>query len=128
MGLVNKVKGIAREAVKAARRSTGWSAVRKKHLADNPRCAACGTNKMLQVHHIKPFKEQPELELDPSNLITLCLIKDCHVDIGHGGHYKFYCSDVLVICASVTAGHLSLNQAKQLAKNLRKLNDGNLTT
>lgn len=83
---------------------------------------------MLQVHHVKPFKEQPELELDSSNLITLCLLRDCHVDIGHGGHYKFYCLDVQVICASIAAGHLSLKQGKELAKNLRRLNDGLLNT
>ncbi len=128
MGITNKITGIARETAKSVRRSAGWSKVRKAHLAANPRCAACGTKRLLQVHHIKPFKEQPELELDPANLITLCLLRDCHVDIGHGGHYKFYCSDVRVICASIVGGHLSLKQGKELAKNMRRLNDGLLNT
>jgi hypothetical protein len=46
---------------------------------------------MLQVHHILPFHLNPQLELDPSNLITLCMGKlECHLIIGHGGDYKDY--------------------------------------
>ena len=70
-------------------RSEGWPAVRRAHLKLHPKCAVCEGTKKLQVHHCAPFHIQPELELDPSNLITLC-------ESGHGG----------VICHEFI-GHLS---------------------
>ena len=53
------------------------------------RCIACGSEKHLQVHHIKPFHLHPELELEPSNLIVLCMdTNECHLKLGHGGSFK----------------------------------------
>jgi hypothetical protein len=77
-------------------RSPAWDDVRDKHLKDHPECVACRTNKKLQVHHIRPFHLHPELELDPKNLITLCMEgdNDCHLKIGHGGSFKYYNPDV----------------------------------
>lgn len=44
---------------------------------DNHTCVGCGAiNLPLEVHHIKPFKEYPELRLDDNNAQTLCV--DCH--------------------------------------------------
>jgi 5-methylcytosine-specific restriction endonuclease McrA len=45
-----------------------------------------------QVHHKVPFHDRPELELDPTNLVTLCGPKhrNHHLDIGHLGDYKCY--------------------------------------
>lgn len=62
-------------------RSSSWPSVRRNFVLSNPDCAACGSNENLNVHHIKPFHENPELELDPSNLITLC--RKHHFRIGH---------------------------------------------
>ena len=82
------------EAVKGkplAVRSSRWETVRKRHLKAFPTCAACGCGQHLQVHHIKPFHLNPELELEDSNLITLCEGKDehqCHLNIGHLGSWK----------------------------------------
>lgn len=74
-------------------RSPKWSAVRKHHLLTHNYCAACGNQENLEVHHIKPFHLHPELELEESNLITLCECKDgreCHLRIGHlGDWHKF---------------------------------------
>lgn len=73
-------------------RSTKWSSVRKKFLQVNNRCAVCGNNKKLEVHHKKSFHKHPELELDTNNLITLCESKKngvtCHLLFGHLGNYK----------------------------------------
>ena len=72
-------------------RSSHWETVRKKHLKSFPTCAACGCSDDLQVHHIKPFHLDPELELEESNLITLCESQDnhkCHLNIGHLGNFK----------------------------------------
>jgi hypothetical protein len=64
-----------------APRSPEWANVRKEHVLQFPRCAACGTVENLNVHHILPFHEHPELELDQNNLITLC--REHHFRIGH---------------------------------------------
>ena len=64
-----------------ADRSSRWISVRRDHIAKNPECVACGSRKDLNVHHIKPFHSHPELELEPSNLITLC--REHHFRIGH---------------------------------------------
>lgn len=82
-----------------AKRSKEWSKIRKQHLIDNPSCAACGETKKLEVHHIKPFHLHPELELEPTNLITLCETASkgiiCHLNIGHNGNYKDINENVL---------------------------------
>lgn len=76
------------------RRSGKWSTVRGRHLMSNPCCAVCGGTKKLQVHHKKPFHLQPELELDPGNLITLCEVDrggvNCHLFVGHLGNFKAF--------------------------------------
>lgn len=74
------------------KRSNHWPTVRKHHLEQNPVCIVCGDKEKLEVHHIKPFHEHPELELEPTNLITMCESKSygiiCHLLVGHNGSYK----------------------------------------
>jgi len=79
---------------RAHKRSPAWSKVEHAYKASNPSCACCGSQKRLQVHHCKPFHLHPELELDPSNLITLCMDLDCHLLVGHGDNFKDYNPDV----------------------------------
>ena len=62
-------------------RSSKWRSVREEFVRQHPRCEACGSTWDLNVHHIKPFAEHPELELDTGNLITLC--REHHFRIGH---------------------------------------------
>lgn len=83
--------------VKPFVRSSGWSKARGTHLAKNPTCANCGKEKMIgmQVHHKKPFHLFPELELDPTNFITLCDNPRCHLDKGHLGNWKSYNENVV---------------------------------
>jgi len=79
-------------------RSSKWPTVRKHHLIANPTCAVCGGTEVLEVHHIEPFHLNPELELDPTNLITLCESKKngvtCHLFFGHCGNYKSFNKNV----------------------------------
>lgn len=75
----------------AAGRSSRWPRVRREFLSEHPVCACCGGKKLLNVHHVKPFHINPELELDPSNLITLCEGSNglnCHLWVGHAGDWK----------------------------------------
>ena len=79
------VKAIIREKSKSKKRSPQWDNVRDEHVLNNPTCAACGSIKRIQVHHIQPYHLYPELELEPTNLITLCMdVEECHLLLGHG--------------------------------------------
>lgn len=66
-------------------RSGQWPRVRGEFLASNGKCAACGSTKDLQAHHVVAFHTRPELELEPSNLIALCegMERNCHRFVGH---------------------------------------------
>jgi len=87
------------------KRSSKWPKVRAAHLHANPMCAACGAVTKLEVHHIEPFHDHPELELDPKNLITLCESTSdgiiCHLCVGHAGDYKAYNPNVVTDAATV---------------------------
>jgi len=87
--IVDVIKG---KAPLSASRSTKWPKVRAEHLKKNSECAVCSGTKTLEVHHVQPFHEHPNLELDPNNLITLCESKNnginCHLAFGHLGNYK----------------------------------------
>ena len=81
-----------------AKRSPKWTQARKKHLELNPVCAACGSNKKLEVHHIKPVHLFSDLELDPANLITLCA-DPCHLLFGHLMNFKSWNKEVVDDCS-----------------------------
>lgn len=88
---LTKIHAVVREVQKTHLRSPEWRTVRDAHLAEFGECAACGSKKSLQVHHIKPFHLHPELELESSNLITLCMEEwNCHLSLGHGGSFRSY--------------------------------------
>ena len=69
-------------AAGGVRRSSKWPGVRAAHLKARPACEACGKREALEVHHIQPFNLRPDLELDPTNLMTLCG-DPCHIVHGH---------------------------------------------
>lgn len=88
---IRYIGSVVREKLKSNRRSSKWDETRDAFIKSNPLCAACGSTKKLQVHHIQPFHLHPELELDLNNLITLCMdINECHLKIGHGGSFSCY--------------------------------------
>lgn len=81
----------SRERRKEKLRSPEWKKVRDDFLEKNPKCAACGGDKKLQVHHKIPFHINPTLELVDENLMTLCMdTNECHLEIGHGDSWKCY--------------------------------------
>lgn len=79
-------------------RSPKWTQVRKEHIKNNPFCIACGRDKKLEVHHIVPVHISPELELAPSNLVTLCA-DPCHLLFGHLMNFKSYNKMVIEDCS-----------------------------
>ena len=62
-------------------RSSEWVQVRNEFVRRHPRCEACGSAYNLNVHHVIPFHQRPDLELVEDNLITLC--REHHFRIGH---------------------------------------------
>ena len=91
--MIKKIKDLVQgKASLGAKRSGQWPRTRKEHLKKHAECAVCGDKDKLEVHHIKPFHTHPELELEPSNLLTMCESKSygiiCHLLIGHNGSYK----------------------------------------
>ena len=64
----------AKSGMFSYRKGIRWrNAKRKAKNRDNHRCCECGSEKNLQVHHIK---SDPALAFTVSNLKTLCI--DCH--------------------------------------------------
>ena len=88
----NVSDAIAGKAPLGVKRSSGWSAVRKRFLETNKTCAVCGGTSKLEVHHVQSFHEHTDLELDPNNLIVLCesgrFGLTCHLLMGHLGNYQ----------------------------------------
>ena len=84
--------------IRYATRSPKWSSVRKEHLKNNPSCIACGRTSKLEIHHKIPVHISPELELDPSNLVTLCA-DPCHLVFGHLLNFKSYNKMVIENCS-----------------------------
>lgn len=80
-------------ALLAGERSPEWTKVRKDFVKAHPVCEICGTAKDIQVHHVKPFHLYPALELEPSNLVTVCISKywgfNCHFSCAHGGNFRW---------------------------------------
>jgi 5-methylcytosine-specific restriction protein A len=73
-------------------RSPEWDKVKRRFKKMHPTCEVCGSRKGLTVHHVIPVYLKPELELEESNLITLCkggtTSVNCHLLIGHLKDYK----------------------------------------
>ena len=116
------VKTVWRE-FKKNRRSPAWRKVRAEHIERHNECAACGSKWLLQVHHIVPFHEDPALELDPDNLITLCAAT-CHLAIGHGGDFKFFNRAVVWMAKQARKGLVTAKAASEAAFACREKNDG----
>lgn len=111
LALLRKLSDVARAYVDTPvkndeGRSPFWPKLRAEHLKGQPACRACGCKDHLEVHHLLPVHLHPELEMDPSNLITLCEkpSRNCHLNVGHAGDWKSYCPDAVQI-AALLLGH-----------------------
>ena len=74
-------------------RSKDWPRVRRRFKKKHPHCAVCGSRRKVQIHHIVPFQFAPDLELEETNLISLCTggrFKglNCHLIFGHRGSFQ----------------------------------------
>lgn len=93
MGILTRINDVLKDKASwSQKRSSQWPKIRKRHLSLYPVCEVCGGTSKLEVHHIVPFHEDPSLELNENNLMTLCESASygvvCHLFIGHFGNYK----------------------------------------
>jgi 5-methylcytosine-specific restriction protein A len=101
---INLLRCKFRDVGISTKRSGRWPTVEKHFREEHPTCAACGGTKNINIHHIHPFHVFPALELDPNNLITLCMGKlECHLQLGHFGNFKFYNPNIRKDAATVLA-------------------------
>lgn len=97
---VNLARNAFRDVGNPVKRSPKWEKLEHEFKLAHPSCAACGSINRLNIHHIKPFHVSPELELDPNNLITMCMdTKECHLKLAHLGSFKTANSNIIVDAA-----------------------------
>lgn len=66
--------------------SYAWQKLRNRKVKEHPYCERCWSKwrlivtDNLQGHHIKSFKDYPELRLDEDNVAVLC--RTCNLQIG----------------------------------------------
>lgn len=112
----NLVRHSLRDVGVTKERSGKWPTIEKHFLEEHPVCAACGSKERLNVHHLRPFHLFPELELDPDNLITLCMSRnECHLLIGHADAFRNYVEGVKERCAEVREKKITLEKAAELS-------------
>jgi hypothetical protein len=68
-------------------RSSQWTKVRDEYIKANPDCECC-TRKAETVHHKRPYHLFPDLELDKSNLMSVC--DHCHLVLLHAGDFRLW--------------------------------------
>ena len=98
------------------KRSGHWESVRKAHVLKQPYCMMCGSTDDLQVHHMMPFADNPNLELDDANLITLCETKsiECHLKHGHLGNWHTYNPTISKLAESPGVGKHTANYVNEV--------------
>lgn len=71
------------------KRHRDWPRKRDEILKLSPACIVCGRSDELDVHHIQPYHERPDLELVNDNLCVLCGGDwNHHFWFGHLGSWK----------------------------------------
>jgi 5-methylcytosine-specific restriction endonuclease McrA len=124
--MLNHMFSVARSLVrehvtKVVKRSSLWPGVRREHLKLFPTCAACASTDHLQVHHCKPFYKDPALELDMTNLITLCMgPNECHLKIGHGNDFHHYNPNVRADAAEALANPKRITEIQARSESSRE--------
>jgi len=59
--------------------SKAWQKLRRWVLVQHPVCQECGHRKAVEVHHVEPRDQRPDLALDEDNLLAVC--SACHKSI-----------------------------------------------
>lgn len=114
---INLLRHSLRDIGISAKRSSKWPTVEKHFREANPTCAACGGKDRLNIHHVLPFHLFPEKELDPENLITMCMgKKECHLRLAHGSDFRAYFPDIRKYAEQVNKGKKTFEEVEEIAK------------
>ena len=118
---INLFKHKTRTFGLAEKRSPKWHTLEKHFLESHSVCEVCGGSVNLNVHHIVPFHIDPELELDTTNLITVCMGKlECHLRIAHANNFRLtnpnIVSDAAEIRSDISKFDIIAARAKLNAK------------
>ena len=118
---VGLIKHSVRDIRIKTKRSSKWSALEKSFKKQFPTCACCRTNKKVQIHHIVPFHVSPELELEPTNLISLCMSKRmCHLQIAHCGSFRKWTENIRQYASILSKDISKYNEIVKLSKESAK--------
>ena len=73
------------------KRHKWWNKLKQKYLQENPKCEWCGQDADT-VHHIIPVHVNRDLEMEESNLMSLCdnRTRKCHFIVAHYCHWVKY--------------------------------------
>ena len=113
---INLIRHSLRDVGTGKKRSGEWPRVEKDFLSKHQECEACGGKDRLNVHHVMPFHVEPSLDLDESNLITLCMgLNECHLRIGHSGDFSWWDPDVRKICHELQNKKITLKEAQTIS-------------
>lgn len=116
----NLLRHATRDIGISTKRSTHWPTVEKHFLEAHPACECCGTTIRLQIHHIRPFHIERDLELDPTNLITMCMSRnECHLRIAHGDDFKAFCPNIRKYADQANKKEKTLEELYEIAKKSR---------
>jgi hypothetical protein len=98
---------------------TQWqlTKAKRKHVKVFNKCAVCGTDKNLEVHHIVPVHVDVSLAVDPENFITLCDWRNhgCHFVFGHFRNFRSDWNPDIVEFAEVASN--MLEQTRLISSN-----------
>lgn len=120
---VNLIRHHFRDLAVSVKRSNKWPTIEKHFREAHPNCAVCNGTARLNVHHCIPFHLDPTLELDPNNLITLCMgEKECHLQIGHCGNFKLYNPNIVRDAATLSKDIAKFDVVAAEAKQNSKAN------
>jgi hypothetical protein len=93
-------------AVKHPKRTWAVRKACRDHVRRFPRCEWCDGTKGVEAHHIVPLWEDDTLGALPTNFISLCRRRRCHLLIGHNGDFaRRYVENVDEICMNKKVRH-----------------------
>jgi len=102
---------------KLSPRGWAWSKFEKNYVKSNSVCLACGATTSLEVHHKIPYAMRPDLEFEPTNLVTLCMSTNkCHFRLGHGSYWSAFTPSINLDLQDIKKGAITLQQAFERAK------------
>jgi hypothetical protein len=94
-------------------RSPGWAALLHDLLLENRKagrgCWGCGPDRDAATgHHDKPFHLFPQLEMESSNVLLVCLL--CHLALCHAGDWRLWVKAARVRLAANRRGMVKIRK------------------